>query len=143
MHIYFTKLKNPPDGFCTHLFFVSSIILIFRGLCLHRLSMIIKVYIKCLRVPTTDFVRKNTELVGRIQIQVNPVGRQEISHPKSTPKTYPFFSSQFQIIGYDTYSLQEWNPPNKLVLTLMGHKPSLINLPILNFDQRKTCFFIE
>ena len=61
INIYFTKMKKPPDGFCTHLFFVSSIILIFGGLFLHSLSKLLKVYIKWLRVPTTDFVRKKMQ----------------------------------------------------------------------------------
>ena len=143
IHIYFTKTEESSRWICTHLFFVSSIILVFGGLFLHRLSRLLKVYIKWLRVPTTEFVRKNAELVQRIQIQVNPVVRQEISLPKATPKTYPLFSAKFQIIGYDTYSLQEWNPTNNLILTLMGHKSSLINLPILTFDHRKICSFVQ
>ena len=49
------KLKNPPDGFCTHLFFASSIILIFGGTFLYRISRILKVNLKWLRVQTTDF----------------------------------------------------------------------------------------
>ena len=52
------KVKNLPDGLCTHLFFASSIILIFGDIFLHRLSRIIKVKIKWIRLPTTDFVRQ-------------------------------------------------------------------------------------
>ena len=45
------KLKNPPDGFFTHLFFASAIILIFGGLFLHRLSMLLKFNPNRIRVP--------------------------------------------------------------------------------------------
>ena len=37
------KLKNPPDGFCTHQLFASTIILIFGGLFFHRISRILKI----------------------------------------------------------------------------------------------------
>ena len=70
------KVKKPPYGFFTHLLFESAIILIFGGFFLHWLSRIIKVKFECLRVPTTDFARQNTEPGGRIQIQVNIVGSQ-------------------------------------------------------------------
>ena len=49
IHIYFTKVKNPTDGFCTNIFFTSEIVLIFGGLFLHRLSRLIKVNINWLR----------------------------------------------------------------------------------------------
>ena len=55
IHIYFTKVKNPPDVFCTHIFFASKTILIFGGLFLNRLSGILRFDINWLRVPTTDF----------------------------------------------------------------------------------------
>ena len=58
LHIYFKKLNKPPDGFCTHIFFDLAIILIFGGVSLYRLSSIIKVNLKWLRVPTTDFERQ-------------------------------------------------------------------------------------
>ena len=58
IHIYFTKLKRPPDGFFTHLFFASEIILILGGLFLHRLSRILKVNLNWISVPTTDFARQ-------------------------------------------------------------------------------------
>ena len=58
IHIYFTKVKKPPDGLCIHLLFASAIILIFSGIILHSLSRILKVNIKLLRVPTTEFSRQ-------------------------------------------------------------------------------------
>ena len=73
-------------------------------------------------MPTTDFARKNSEPGGIIHIQVNPVGRQERSLPKATPRTERFSYAKFQSIVYDTYSLQDWNPQNKLDLTLMGQQ---------------------
>ena len=47
------KVKNPPDGFYTHLFFSLSIILLFIVILLHRLSRIIKVKLKWLRATKT------------------------------------------------------------------------------------------
>ena len=52
------KLKNPPYGFCNHLFFFSAIILIFGGLFLHRIYRLITVKLNWLRVTTTDLVKK-------------------------------------------------------------------------------------
>ena len=51
---------------------------------------------------------KNAELGGIFQIQSIPVGRQEISLPKATPKIDPFFS-KFQRIGSATCYIQEWD----------------------------------
>ena len=53
---------------------------------------------------------KNAQPIGKIQIQVRSVGRQEIIPPKVTPKTDPSFSAQFQRIVYATYSFQECSP---------------------------------
>ena len=66
------------------------------------------------------FQDKNAEPGGRIKIQVDPVGIPEINLPKATPKTDPFSSVKFQRKVYYTYSLQEFNPQNKLYLTLIG-----------------------
>ena len=66
------KLKNPPDGFFTHLFFVSEIILIFGGLFLHRLSRLLKVNINCIMVPTTDFARQKCRTRRDNQNSINP-----------------------------------------------------------------------
>ena len=115
------KLKNPLDIFCNHHFFASAIILIYGGLFLHRLSRILKVKFNWISAKKLTLQDKNLESGSRIQIQVSSVGRQERILPKSTPKIYPLFSAQFQQMGYSTYSLQEFNPQNKLDLTLMGH----------------------
>ena len=53
------KVKNPSDEFFTHLYFASEIILIFCVIFLYRLSRLFKENLKCLRVPTTDFSRRN------------------------------------------------------------------------------------
>ena len=65
-------------------------------------------------VTTTEFARKNLEPGGTIKIQVNLVESKEISLPKSTSKTDPLPTENFQIIGYATYYLQELNPQNRL-----------------------------
>ena len=50
-------MKKPPDGFFIHLLFASETVQIFGGLFLHRISGILKVKLKWLRVPTTYFAR--------------------------------------------------------------------------------------
>ena len=55
IHIYFTKMKKPPDEFFTNLFFAEARILTFGGLSLHMFSRKLKVKPNCLRVPKTDF----------------------------------------------------------------------------------------
>ena len=52
------KVKNTVDGFCTHLFFDSAIILTFGDLSFDKISRIIKVNLNWLRVPTADFATK-------------------------------------------------------------------------------------
>ena len=107
LYIFILQKRNKPqDGFCTHLLFASAIILIFDGIFLHRLSRILKIKLKWLRVSTADFASKNAEIEGRIQIQVNPVVRQEIIRQKVTPKTDPLSSAKFQRMGYAIYSFQ-------------------------------------
>ena len=49
------KFKNPPDIFFTHIFFASETMLIFGGLFLHSISRILKVNLKWLRAPITEF----------------------------------------------------------------------------------------
>ena len=54
IHIYFTKSEESSRWILTHIFFDSEIILIFGGLFLHRLSRILKVNLKWIRVTMTD-----------------------------------------------------------------------------------------
>ena len=70
------KVKKPTYGFCTRLFFVSTIIIICGGIFLHRLSILLKFKPKLIIFPTTYFARNNAEPGGRIYNQVNPVLRQ-------------------------------------------------------------------
>ena len=52
------KVKKPPDGFWAHILFASKTVQISCGLFLHRIYRILKVKIKFLRVPSTDFARQ-------------------------------------------------------------------------------------
>ena len=63
IHIYFTTLNKPPDGFCTHLFFASEIVLIFGGLFFYGIFRIFKFKIKWLRATTNDFIQKVLKLM--------------------------------------------------------------------------------
>ena len=58
IHVYFTKVKNPLNGFCTHIFFAQEIILIFGGLFWHIIYRLIKVKLKFPMVRTTDFSKQ-------------------------------------------------------------------------------------
>ena len=58
IHIYFTKVKKHPDGIFTHIFFASSIILIFSRVFLRIISRLHKVQLNLLRVLTTEFARE-------------------------------------------------------------------------------------
>ena len=66
--------------------------------------------------------KKYIEPGGRIQIQVNTVGRKGRILPKDTAKLDPLYSALFKMIGYTVYSIQEWNNQNKLDFTLMAHQ---------------------
>ena len=52
------KVKKPPDGFFTHLFFALATILLFGVFSLNMLPKIIKVKPNYLRLPITDFTRQ-------------------------------------------------------------------------------------
>ena len=56
--VHYTKVNNPPDGFCTNILFVSAIILIFGCIFIHRLSKIFKVKLKCLKAPTVYYAKQ-------------------------------------------------------------------------------------
>ena len=60
-HKYLTKLKKPPYGFSTHLFFDSAIMLIFGGLFLHRISRLLVVNINWISVARNFLQDKNAE----------------------------------------------------------------------------------
>ena len=116
------KLKNPPYGFCTPLFFASAIILIFGGLLLHRLSRILKFKINWLRVPITDYARKKFRTRRDNPNPSKLSWKKRKKPPKGHIKRDLLFSAQFQRIGYSTYSLKKWNSQNMFDLTLMSHK---------------------
>ena len=99
IHINFTKVKNPPDGFCAHLIFALAIILIFRGLFLHTLYRLIKSKLNWLRVSTTDFERQIFRTRRQKQIEVNSVGRQERSLQNFTLKIELFFCTLSYILS--------------------------------------------
>ena len=90
IHINLKKMKKPPDEYCTRIFFALSTILIFGVTYLHRLYRILKGDIRFIRVPKMTLKEKKSEPGDRFKIQVNPVGRQEISLPKDTPKNTLF-----------------------------------------------------
>ena len=88
-------MKNPPDEFCTHLFFASAIILIFGGLFLHILSRLIKFNTNCLRVPTTDFARQKYT-TRRDNPNSSKLSWKVIKKPpKGHTKKIPFFMNNF------------------------------------------------
>ena len=87
---------------------------------LYRIYRILKVKLKKMRITSTDFARQKCRTRRDNSKPDNPVGRQDISLPKATPKTYPWSTVNFQRMGYSTYSPQEWNTQNVLDFTLMG-----------------------
>ena len=54
-HIYIFLMKKIPDGFFTHIFFASIIIIIFGCLFIHHLSCIYQIEFKRLKVPKAEF----------------------------------------------------------------------------------------
>ena len=80
-------VNKPPDVFFTHIFFDSKIILIFSGIFLLRLSRLLIVNLKWIKVPTVDFSKTKSETQERTQNQLNPVGSEERSLPEATPGT--------------------------------------------------------
>ena len=84
------KLKMPPDGFSTHLFFASAIILIFGGLFLHRLSRLLKYNPNLVRVPTTDFARKKCRTRRYNPKSIRPSWKARNKPPKVRTKNRPF-----------------------------------------------------
>ena len=106
---FFQKLKKFPDGFCTRLYFDSSIILLFCGSFLHRLYRLLKLKLKWLRVKTTEFVRQKIITKRENPHSNKPSWKKRKNTPKATPKIDLLFSARIQRIGYVTDSFQECN----------------------------------
>ena len=91
-YIFTLKTVNkPPDVFCTHILFASSIILIFGGLFSHRLYRILKVKSNFLRVPTTDFSRRKIRTRRDNPNSSNPRWKARNKPPKIHTKNTHFF----------------------------------------------------
>ena len=90
------KLKNPPDGFFTHLFFASAIILIFCGLFLYRLYRLLKSHPNLIRVPKTDSARKKCRTRTSNPNSSNPSWKARKNPPKGHTKNRPFFLKKFK-----------------------------------------------
>ena len=104
IQLYLKKVKNPPDRFCASLFFDSSIVLILGGLFLHRLYRILKFNLNWLRVPTTDFSRQKIRTRRENPNSGKLIWKARKKPPKVHTKNRPFFSAQFQRIGYKVHS---------------------------------------
>ena len=50
--------NNPPYGFCTHIFFAKTIILIFSGIILHRIFSLLRVNTNWIKLPPVYFQKK-------------------------------------------------------------------------------------
>ena len=96
MHIYFTKVKNTPDEFYTHLFFASEIILIFGGLFLHSLYGLLKVKLNWIRVSKTEPARKKTRTRRDDKNSSKISWRARKKPPKGHTKNIPFFLHNFK-----------------------------------------------
>ena len=112
-------MKKPPDGFCTLLFFASATILIFVGIFLHRLSRLIKVNLKWIRLPKTDSARQKCIIRRYNTNKSKPSWKARNKPRKCHTKTRPFVFctiskyGMFQIlssrvessekVGFDSY----------------------------------------
>ena len=85
------KLKKPPDGLFTNIFFASAIILIFGGLFLHRLSRLLKFNLNWIRVPKTDFERQKCRTRRDNPNSSNPIWKARKKPHKGHTKNRPFF----------------------------------------------------
>ena len=84
------KVKKPPDGFFTHIFFALSIILIFGGSFFHRISRILKVNINWIRVPTTYSLRQKFRTRRYNTNSSNSSCKARKNPPKDHTKKRPF-----------------------------------------------------
>ena len=91
MYTFILQLfKKPPDGFCTHPLFASSITLIFGGLFLHRISRILKAKLDWLKMPTIEFSRQKC-VTKRENPNSSKLSWMEIKKPpKGHTKNIPF-----------------------------------------------------
>ena len=96
IYIYFTKLKNPPCEFYTHLFFASAIILVFGGLFLHRIYMLIKANTIRIRLPKTYCAKKfRTRRENKNSSNISWKARYK--NPKGHTKNRPFFLQNLKV----------------------------------------------
>ena len=70
---------------------------------LHRISRILRLNPKCLRVPTAYLARHNFRTMRENPRERNSVVSQERNQPEATPKIDPVSIAQFQRIGYAIY----------------------------------------
>ena len=85
------KVKKPPDGFCTRLFFALEIIVISSGFFLHRLSRILKIKLNWLSVPKTDFARQKFRTRRYNPTSSKPGWKASKKPPRGHTKIDPFF----------------------------------------------------
>ena len=84
------KLNKPSDILCTHIFFASEIILIFSGVFVHRISRILKVNLKWIRVTAIDFSRQKHITRGGNPKSEKPSWKARNEPPKCHTKNRPF-----------------------------------------------------
>ena len=128
-------MKKPTDGFCTHIFFASEIIIIFGGLFLHRLSRILKVW-----VAKTDFERQKwiTKRWNPNSIKLSWKAKKR--PPKVHTKNRPFVLCTISKDGICHILSSRVESSEKHYLTMMGPRSYLITLQMLTYFQRKTYY---
>ena len=95
VHIYSTKLKKTQYGFFTQFFFALTIIIIFCGLLLNRVSRLLIVNIKWLGVPIVDFSKKRCRNKRYNPKSSKPSCNARNTPPKGRNKNRPFSYYKF------------------------------------------------
>ena len=110
VHVYFTKIEETSRWIFTHIFFASANILIFGGLFYIGSSGYSSSIFNWIWVLTTDFAKQKYRTRRDNPNSSNPSWKARKKPPKGHTRNIPFFSAQFQRIGYTTCYIQEWDP---------------------------------
>ena len=101
--IHSTKAKKSPDGFYTHVFFATTIILISGGLFLHHLSWIYRVKFKFMKAPIYEFSKEKCGTRTKQPKAEIPIWKARKKPPKGHTKISNFSTAQSLIFFLNTF----------------------------------------
>ena len=95
IRIYSTKVKNPSDGFFTHIFFAGKTIPIFGDLSIHHPSRIYQFKFKCPKASEDDLAKEKCGIIKNHPKAGKPSWKAINKPPKGHTKGRNFSTTQY------------------------------------------------